>query len=100
MFKKTVGLNIRGYVLKLGVLFEKLPKTHYIATVEGPEEFAEERFETADAAITWAKSRASWKTGIDGIDRRIRVLWFRGDERGVLEVADVRLVQVVHIDRF
>jgi hypothetical protein len=99
MFTKTVGLNIKGYVIKLGILVEKLPPVTYIAAVMAPDEYAEESFETAEAAIHWAQSRATWKTAIDGIPRHYQVRWFRGEERGMVEVADVHQAMVVHVER-
>lgn len=97
MFKKSFGIAIKGYVFKAGFLVEKLPSVTYIAMVECPGEFAEETFDSAEAAIHWAESRATWKTGIDGIDREIIVRWYRGDESGVLTRRFVEAVQVVQV---
>jgi hypothetical protein len=97
MFRKTIGIAIKGYVFKAGFLIEKLPQLTYIAMVECPGEFAEETFDSAEAAIHWAQSRATWKTGIDGIEREIIVRWYRGEESGVLTRQFVEAVQVVQV---
>lgn len=99
MFRKSIGINIRGFVFKVGVLVEKLPPVTYLAMVDGPNEFAEETFDSADAALTWAQSRATWKTGIDGQTREIIIRWYQGEETGVLYRSFVEPLEVVVISR-
>lgn len=99
MFKKTLGLVIRGFVLKFGVLVEKVPESQFVAAVCGPGEFAEERFETFEAALHWAKSRATWKTGLDAIQREIWIWSRRWDEEVCVYRAEVQAVQTVVVSR-
>lgn len=99
MFRKSFGLNIRGFVFKVGFLVEKLPEVHFIASVMEPNDYDEERFDTAEAARHWAQSRCTWKTGIDGIERQYTIRWYRGEETDVVESCIVESARVVLINR-
>lgn len=99
MFKKSLGFATKGFVFKFGVLFERVPQASFVAAVCGPEEFAEEKFETFEAALQWAQSRATWKTGVDASDREIWIWQKRWDEEVCVYRAEVQAVQTVVVSR-
>lgn len=99
MFKKTLGFVTKGFVFKFGLLVERVPKSSFVAAVCGPEEFAEEKFETFEAALHWAESRATWKTGADAIDREIWIWQKRWNEEVCVYRAEVLAVQTVVVSR-
>lgn len=99
MIRKTIGFNIKGYVLKVGFLIEKLPKASFLATVTCPGHYKAEPFDDVHAAIHWAQSTATWETGTDGIEREMRVVFLRNDECEVVYRAFAEPSQVVLINR-
>lgn len=99
MIRKTIGFNIKGYVLKVGLLIEKLPKASFLATVTCPGHYKSEQFDDFDAALHWAQSTATWGTGQDGIEREMRVVFLRGEECECVYRAIAEPTQVVLINR-
>lgn len=82
-------MKVKSKWFQVGKLVAKfsfsLAKPYYVAAVDGFGEFSEERFDTYEAALFWAKSRAQWKTGADGNEREV-LIWrhWEGMEESIL----------------
>lgn len=70
MKSKTKWFQVGKLVARLSL---NVAKPYYLAVVDGDGEYSEERADTYEAALTWAKRRVQWKTGADGKTREILI---------------------------
>ena len=70
MKAKTKWFQVGKLVAKLSL---NVARPYYLAVVDGDGEYSENREETYEAALTWAKRRVQWKTGVDGKTREVLI---------------------------
>lgn len=95
MKAKTKWFQVGKLVAKFSM---NIAKPYYIVAIDGDGEYSENRTDTYEAALLWAKCRVQWKVGADGKTREILIWrrWEGFDESICIHREVFEQVSVVH----